>query len=423
MKIIMHGAAREVGRSCIELQSKQGSRFLLDCGLKLTELGTEYPVGLDQVSSLRAVFLSHAHLDHTGALPLFDHQGMRCPIIATPTTKALTRLLLEDALKIGRLQHAQLGYEQLDIDKALACMSNVQFNESGTIDGVPYQYFDAGHIPGSSSIVLALEKKRLLYTGDYNPQETLLMHGGSQDFDDVDIMITESTYGDRNHLPRAATERRFLQRVEDTLALGGKVLVPSFAVGRAQEMLLLLARKDWGVPIYIDGMALEATQLLLEHSDSLKEADKLREALRKVHQIRRGERRKILSKQSIVITTSGMLTGGPILEYIKHAHSDVNSAILLTGYQAEHTNGRLLIDKHHVYIDGWKTAVKCAIEQFDFSAHAGAGELKSVIRKISPHTLVVQHGDPAAVEHMRLWAAALGFDVRTPSLNEVVLID
>ncbi|MBI5398762.1 MBL fold metallo-hydrolase [Candidatus Woesearchaeota archaeon] len=422
MKLVMHGAAREVGRSCIELQSKQ-SRFLLDCGIKLTESGTEYPVGLERADAIRAVFLSHAHLDHTGALPLFDHRGMKCPIIATPTTKALTRLLLEDAFKIGRLQHAQLGYEQLDIDKALACMSNVQLNDSGTIDNVYYKYFDAGHIPGSSSIVLALENKKLLYTGDYNPQETLLMHGGSQDFGDVDIMITETTYGDRDHPPRTATERRLLQRIEDTLALGGKALVPSFAVGRAQEMLLLLARKDWGVPVYIDGMALEATQLLLEHPDSLKEADKLHEALRKAQQVRRGERHKIFSKQSIVITTSGMLTGGPIIDYIKHTHNDVNSAILLTGYQAEHTNGRLLMDKHHVYIDGWKTAVKCTVEQFDFSAHAGATELKRVIRKISPHTLVVQHGDPAAVEHMRLWAAALGFDVRTPSLNEVISID
>lgn len=422
MKLIMHGAAREVGRSCIELRSNQ-RRFLLDCGIKLTEQGTEYPVGLESPDTVNAVFLSHAHLDHSGALPLFDHQGMKCPIIATPTTKALTHLLLEDAFKIGRLQHAAVGYEQFDIDKALACMKNVQLNQSGTVEGAPYQYFNAGHIPGSSSVLLELERKKLLYTGDYNSQETRLMAGGTQDFDAVDIMITESTYGDRDHPSRTVTERRFLQRIEETLMLGGKVLIPSFAVGRAQEILLILARKDWGVPIYIDGMALEATCVLLEHSDSLKKADDLRDALRKVHQVRRGERRKIISKQSIVVTTSGMLTGGPILDYVKHAHQDVNSAILLTGFQAAHTNGRILMEKQHLYIDGWKTAVKCGIEQYDFSAHAGASELKRVIRKISPHTLVVQHGDPSAVEHMRLWSAALGFDVRTPALNEVVPLD
>jgi putative mRNA 3-end processing factor len=421
MRFSFHGATREVGRSCIEIAS-ENRRFLLDCGIKISENGTQYPIGCDDPRSLDAVFISHAHLDHTGALPRFDHDGMNCPIISTHMTKVLTSLLLHDAFKIGKLSHEQLGYEEEDIDSALRCMDNVDCRESGSIAGVKYEYFDAGHIPGSALVKLDLEGKRLLYTGDFNPAETELLKGSATDFSDTDVLVMESTYGDRDHPSRYQTERRFINSIEETLVRGGKVLVPSFAVGRAQELLLVLAKKDWGVPVYIDGMALDATKIVLDLPDTLKDAKALKDALSCVREVHKRDRNKLMGGPCIIVTTSGMLTGGPVMHYIKNIHSDPDSSILLTGYQAKETNGRLLLDNGYVFVDGFKTSVKCSVDQFDFSAHAGAKELKDFVRKVSPQKMFLVHGDPESVENMRLWAEALGFDVDIPVLGEVFTV-
>jgi putative mRNA 3-end processing factor len=162
MKLVFHGGAREVGRSCIEISTNK-KRLLLDCGLKLTHHGSDYPIGFNFVNDINAVFITHAHLDHTGALPLLDHKGMNCNIFATKTTKALTRLILKDAFKIGRITHQHLGYNKLDIKKVLGCMSRVVVDKQGRFDSINYEYFDAGHIPGSASIFLDVEGTTFLY--------------------------------------------------------------------------------------------------------------------------------------------------------------------------------------------------------------------------------------------------------------------
>ncbi|MFC1732980.1 MBL fold metallo-hydrolase [candidate division KSB1 bacterium] len=425
MKLTIHGAAKEVGRSCIELETDEKERFLFDAGVKLSEHGVEPPSEIKNPEKIRSVFISHAHLDHTGYLPTLDHLGMKCPIFATGATKAITKLLLLDAFKIGRLKREPLRYGKEDIEKAISFTRRVKVNEKGQIGKLRYRYFDAGHIPGSASVVVSVNTKKILYTGDINTSDTRLLRGAKTDYmkEDIDIMITEATYGNREHENRQKTEKEFLSEIEKTIERGGSVLIPAFAVGRAQEIISLLNTVNFGVPVYLDGMARKATEIILNFPKSVKNASELRDAYRHAKSVKgRIQRQNIETKQGIFVTTSGMLTGGPVIEYMKHiAHSPRNS-ILLTGYQAAHTNGRLLLEKGHVFIDGWKTNIQCNVKQFDFSAHSGQSQLRKMIKNVNPGKLIINHGDYEAVEDMYEWAQMLDIDVHSPDLGDKIII-
>jgi putative mRNA 3-end processing factor len=420
MHLIFHGGAKEVGRSCIEV-STGTERILLDCGLKLGPEGTEYPVGFDYVDNIDAVFISHAHLDHTGALPLLDHKGLDCPIFATKTTKTLTRLLLKDAFKIGKITHQHLGYTEADIKNVLSCMQRVQVDTKGSLNSISYEYFDAGHIPGSASIFIDVKGTALLYTGDINNAETRLHKAAETDFPHVDVMICESTYGDRDHPKRLKTEADFVRSIQSALKRGGSVVIPVFAIGRSQEILMVLAKQKFKVPVWFDGMGLKATAMTLENPRSIKSASDLKSALAGVRQVNGdAERMSAVKQQSIIVTTSGMLTGGPVMHYLKYLGSDPKNAVLLTGYQAEDTNGRLLLESGSVFIDGNRKVVKAEVKQFDFSAHAGLAELKKLVRKVKPKTVVFVHGEKRSVENLKEWADALGMDAYAPEVGDVI---
>lgn len=425
MKFIIHGAAREVGRSCIELITDTNKRFLLDAGVKLSEQGTEFPMPIQNPSEISAVFLSHAHLDHNGYLPMLDHQGMKCPIFATAATKALTKIILSDAFKIGRLRHEPLGYEEGDIEKAIGFTRRVKIDEKGKIDNLKFEYFDAGHIPGAASILLEADGKKIFYTGDINHNETRLLNMAEKGYmdHDIDVLITEATYGNREHANRQQTEKEFLAEIEETVERGGSALVPVFAVGRAQEIMLVLSKTDFGVPIYLDGMAKEATDLILDFPKTIKNAEELRKAYSKVRLVKgRIQRKNIAKGQGIFITTSGMMTGGPVIDYAKEMFNDPRSSILMTGYQGMHTNGRMLLDTGYIFIDGWKTKVTCKVRQFDFSAHSGQSGLRKMIKEMVPKQIIINHGDEAAAEDMHEWAQALDIKSINPMLGEKITL-
>lgn len=419
MKLVFHGGAREVGRSCIEVVTGK-KRLLLDCGLKLAEHGSEYPIGFDNVDDIDTVFISHAHLDHTGALPLLDHRGMDCPIFMTKATKALTRLILKDAFKIGKITHQHLGYDKTDIRKVLECIRNVKVDTKGSFDSISFEYFDAGHIPGAASILLRIDDTTLLYTGDINTIDTRLHRAAETDFPAVDVLICESTYGDRDHPPRDKAEREFLDSIQDTLRRGGSAIIPVFALGRSQEILQLLATRSFKATIYFDGMGIAATDIALENPDSIRSPAALKKAVGKVRLVKSdADRMAAVKTQSIIVTTSGMLTGGPVMHYVKYLN-DAKNSILLTGYQAEGTNGRLLLNEGKLFIDGWKTSMKCEVKQFDFSAHAGMAQLKALVRKVRPKKVFFIHGEDHSVQNLRIWADALGMEAYAPKLGEEI---
>ena len=389
----VHGAGGEVGRSCFTLTTSN-TKVILDCGVKLGE-ETEYPINPELITDADLAIISHAHLDHTGYLPLAYKQGLRCPVVLTSATKAITKILLKDSFNIDRMEHHKPEYSKEDIYGVQSLMKKARYNK--LYEGaIKYKFYDAGHIPGSASIVLQIGNKNILYTGDINTQETRLMHKANLKVEEeIDTLIMESTYGDRNHPARKEQEKDFKQNIKNTLRKGGRVLIPVFAVGRAQEILLMLADTNFKVPVYFDGMAKKVTESILRESDYIKEPKKLSKAYRRVKIVRRAyQRTQIAREPGIFITTSGMMEGGPVIDYLKYLWHDDKTAILLTGYQAEHTNGRLLLESNTVFIDGWKTKVKCFVKKYDFSAHADQQGLIEIARKVNPKKIILIHGDP-----------------------------
>lgn len=397
MRIVFHGSANEVGRNCVEVDDK----FLMDSGIKFTEEGTEYPAITD-VAKTKAVFLTHAHMDHSGALPMFNHLGLNCPIFSNPMIKDITKLLLKDSYHIEVVDRKHPVYNKSNITNVLSLMDHAPFDKPMEEAGAKFKFHYSGHIPGSASVELEHQGKSLLYTGDINCRDTRLMKGANINVKDVDALICECTYGDREHPPRKEVEDAFLAKITDVTERGGSVLIPVFAVGRAQEIMLLLRQRKFDVPVYLDGMSKKVTNLILRRPEFIKDADELAAAYRRIRPVEGHKERKEVGKdQSIVLTTSGMLDGGPAIEYLKYYCHNQKNAILLTGYQTDDSNGKLLLDQRRVYLDGIRHKVQAFVEKYDFSAHAGRSELIELIDKTQPKTLILHHGDPVALQSLK----------------------
>ena len=421
MHLKFHGAAQEVGRSCISLDDS----YLLDSGIKITPQGNEYPQIDIDLRTIKAVFLTHAHLDHSGALPLFNSKGLNCPIYCTHMTKLLAKLLLEDSLKIEYLTEKIAGYEKNNIRNVLINMEINKYDKWSYFKGGKYMLLYSGHIPGSSSILIEYKGKKILYTGDISLTETYLLKPLTyhKSIKNIDVVIIESTYGGENHPTRKQTEKEFLDCVQEILDKGGKVIVPCFAVGRSQEILLLLHQRNFQVPIYIDGMAKKVCNILLKKPDFINNPNQFKSVLNKIKFVAEKSRKRILRDQGIFVTTSGMLDGGPVLEYIKHCYADETCGILLTGYQSDESNGRLLLDSDKIDIDGERYKFNGIVKHFDFSGHAGHDELIEFIESISPKNVILQHGDVESLEELKKSLSKLTANVYVPKVGDTVKIE
>lgn len=413
--LIFHGAGCEVGRSCIEVLSGN-RRFLLDAGLKIIEERTEppvYPTEISDINGIESVFITHAHLDHCGALPLLNFHGLDCPIYCTSLTKALAKVMLEDSLKVEMIEENEPEYTRKNIRNALRLMVPVEYDKVYSYSDLRFTAIDAGHIPGSASFLIDADGKKILYTGDINTEDSQLLSGAgdyaksARAAGGVDVAIIESTYGDQDHMPRQKVEKEFLERSYMTYATGGSAIIPVFALGRSQEILMLLSESKNPLPIYFDGMGQKLTRIMLEFPHFLRDERALRKAFNAARLVKGWkDRAEIIKERGIFLTTSGMLEGGPVLDYLDHLWFDTKNSILLTGYQAEGTNGRALMSERKVKIkthegDEVVRNVKCYVESFDFSSHSGATNLVNVIESISPGKVVLQHGDPPALEAMK----------------------
>ncbi len=369
----------------------------------------DYPAKMFDSRTLDGVFLSHAHMDHSGGLPFFEHYRMGCPIFCTRVTKEITKILLRDSQKIQHMRRLCEAFNKPDMKKVLADVQLVRFDLPGHHRTVKFEFFNAGHIPGSACVKLEIEGKTLLYTGDYNTRTTALMEPARPaEWGAVDILVTEATYGAREHADRARLEAAFLNRIEKVLDRGGRVLIPVFAVGRAQEVLLMLAKRRWKAPIYIDGMAKKVTRVTMNApSRYVRDKDVLKRMYAKMKVIDTpGKRDTAAGRPGIYVSTSGMLQGGPALTYLEHLYDDPLSAVLLTGYQVNNTTGFILDQDHEWNRHGETVPVKCDVFRYDFSAHLSRSDIQQTILATRPSILVFNHGNPAAITHMVEWARA-----------------
>ncbi|HMB49755.1 MAG TPA: MBL fold metallo-hydrolase, partial [Natronoarchaeum rubrum] len=234
---------------------------------------------------------------------------------------------------------------------------------------------------------------------------------------DADVVICESTYADVDHGPRAEVERRFAESVKTTLWEGGTVVVPAFAIGRTQEILLVCAAHD--IPCYVDGMGQGVTRMLRRHPEFVRDADALQRATSHARFVtgRDGQRKRIADQQTAIVTTSGMLSGGPAMTYVPAIRANPTNKVTMTGYQVEGTPGRELLETGSAEFDGRVLPVSARVEQYDFSAHADRGGILDVLDDYRDAEILVNHGDrcEAFAEELR----AAGFDASAPALGDV----
>lgn len=382
------------------------NKVLFDYGMTPSD-PPGYPMPLPP--GLGNAFLSHAHLDHIGMAPVIARKGTT--VIATGTTCRMAEIMLEDALKVARLEGYTSQYSPKDVRRLLTNMRPVDNGDIFRLNGAEVELTPAGHIPGAA-MFLYRGTKDILFTGDVQRGPSHLV--GPSRMLPCDVLVMESTYAGREHPDRAATEVDFVRAVETVLEAGGRVVIPAFAMGRSQEIMMVLAGK--GFNVWIDGMARAVNDAYVRSGRGLRDPHAFRDALNGVNIVQgKRDRYEAAHSADVVISPSGMLDGGPALYYLGSIARDPKSAVFLTGYQVEGSNGRELVESGTITIGGVKLRPSCQVQKFDFSSHAGHSDLVAMAREASPKTVVLMHGDKREILKQALEGE---FNVITPENGE-----
>jgi putative mRNA 3-end processing factor len=376
------GGASEVGRLGMVLKSGPTS-VLFDYGL-LPKDPPQYPMPAPPVDGM---FVSHAHLDHTGMIPWITRR-QDVDVVLTPPTADVADLLLQDSLKIADAEGFDAPFNDHDLRTARRRFRTIDFGDNVDMEDLEVTAHPAGHIPGATMYEVN-GNQTMLFTGDLHTLTTDLVWGAKPV--KCDTLFVESTYAGRQHPERLKSEYAFLKKVEQVVNRGGIALVPSFAVGRTQDIILALAKARHEV--WLDGMGKKVNSIYVEHPEYIRSAKKLRQAMHRVKVVDSPRARELALRGEVIVCTSGMLDGGPVLHYLDAIREDPKSAILLTGYQVEGTNGRKLVDTGSVDLYGVAVDIKIEWQKFDFSAHAGHDELIRFIEGCDPQRVVLMHGE------------------------------
>ncbi|KPQ06809.1 MAG: metallo-beta-lactamase family protein [Rhodobacteraceae bacterium HLUCCA12] len=456
-RLTFHGAAQAVTGSCFRLETEAGA-ILVDCGMfqgPKTEKELNYRPFPFPPAGIGAVVVTHAHIDHSGLLPKLVREGYSGPIHATAATVDLAGAMLPDSAHIQAVEVTQLNrrkarwhddpvepiYDGADVDRTLAQMVAQPYDDwFAVLPGVRGRFWNAGHMLGSASLELEVAISghkaplRLLFSGDLGPAAKLL-HPDPEAPTGLDYVICESTYGDTDRPATSEDARRRLLRDEVRKAMhpDGTLLIPSFAVERAQELVAdLMQLMDEGelppIPVYVDSpLALKATRVFAQHRSELENGKRFRKGLdsRNLHFTQTVEQSIALDSQRgfhIVIAASGMCEAGRIRHRLKNWIWRDEATVLFVGFQAEGTLGRILQDgATSIRIQGEAFAVRARIRSIDlYSGHADGTELAAWIRAREPiaHAVFLVHGEPPAIDGL---AARLEADYGPDRLIRPVL--
>ncbi|MBI2050228.1 MAG: MBL fold metallo-hydrolase [Parcubacteria group bacterium] len=442
MRITFHGAAQNVTGSKHLIETEGGFRLLLDCGFhqghrsEAERLNRTFPM---VASSIGAAILSHAHLDHCGLLPLLVKQGFDGPIYATPATIDVAEAMLLDAAHIQESdteylnRHLQKNqnpieplYTQDDVAATMRQFKPAEYVHLGggwtsLSDSVRFKMYDAGHILGSAVAVIEIKEsgrtKTLAFTGDLGRKNAPILRDPDPIRENVDILLSEATYGDRVHEPQAKTEKIVAELIERAIKRQSKIIVPAFALGRTQELIYLLHQmfhiKGFPrIPVYLDSpLAARVTEIFKKHRnvfdnqtwkdfDPEKDVPLMFEGLSYAVTTEESKRLNEMGGPLMVISASGMMEAGRVLHHLKNSITHPNNAILITGYQAENTLGRRIQDGvSPVRIFNRTYDVKARVETAHaLSAHADQAELLEYIASVRGLSkLFLVHGEARAM--------------------------
>lgn len=431
----------------------EGKRILMDCGLfqgfKQLRLRNWKPLPIDP-ASIDLVLLSHAHIDHSGYIPLLVKSGFKGPIYCTRPTLSLCEILLpdsghlqereaEDANRYGYSRHnpALPLYTQADAENCLKQFETVKFSEPLHLGkGITVNFVEAGHILGAASLRIETEKFSLGFSGDLGRYDDPIMHDPTP-ISSVDYLLVESTYGDSVH-PHEDPEDRLEEIITRTYQRGGTVLIPSFAVGRAQSLLfhivrLLRDKRIPDMPVFLDSpMAINASEIFVQHSAAHRlTQDEARAMCDVAIYTRHGQESRKLDtdeRPKIIISASGMATGGRILHHLKYYAPDPKNTILFAGYQAGGTRGAAMLKgANRIKIHGKYHNVRAEVQNLHMlSAHADSNELMRWLGNFTkpPKRTFIVHGEPEASDALRLriteeldWPVTLPEQAETWSLR------
>jgi len=447
------GAAREVTGSC-HLLHVNGRTVALDCGLfqghrtEARDKNRALPLPVDK---LDALVLSHAHIDHCGRLPLLVARGYANRIWATAATRDLTAVMLADSAHIQEKDAEFLARKHRDADPPLYTMRDAA-RVADLMVGVPYAqtfdvvpgvratYVDAGHILGSASVILdcteGTDTRRLVFSGDIGRRGLPIIRdpvppGGA------DVVIMESTYGDRDHGPMDASRAMLARIITETAARGGKVLIPAFALGRTQEVVydlhaMLRTGEIPSIPIFIDSpLATDVTTVFQMHPEVRDQSEDLVQEVPRLFRFSLAQYTRDVAESKalnsrpgpmIIIAASGMCESGRILHHLANNAADPRTTILIVGFQAEHTLGRRIVERREtIRIFGEDVPLRARVEVLDgYSAHADRNELLwwlESVRAASPRLRQVYlvHGEPGAQDALAALLAPKGYSVSCPS--------
>ncbi len=426
MKITFYGGAGEVGRSCFLLEDGENN-LMLDCGIKLGEK-TEYPAISDEkLGEVRNMVITHAHLDHSGYLPHVYAKGAKPKVFLTKPTRDLISVLLSDYRRIQK--DDENIFKQKDVDAVLKSANSVEYNENTKSD-FDFTLMNAGHILGSAMV--RVNDFNLVYSGDICMRKTRVLEACERNIS-AETLIVESTYGGKKDvLPSFKdSSARLVASITKTLDNGGWVIIPCFAVGRAQEILLMLddyMRSGVLAPakIYVEGM-INKTMRIYRHNayyanDDIKKRILMSEddpfKSRFFHQSRSKTREDVLDEPCIVVTTSGMLSGGPVLYYLERLGGDPKTKMIFVGYQAEGTLGRKIVDGEKKVIAGEKEVeIKMQVEQIRMSGHPDYNELLQFIKGVKGlKKVILVHGE----KHDLKDALEKKYEVLMPKVGETL---
>ena len=420
MKVSILGAAKEVGRSAFLVNGNQ-TTILMDYGV-LLKREPIFPMHV-QPKDIDAVILTHAHLDHSGFTPyLFLSDSVETNVFSTLPTFDLSQLLIEDMIKISGFY---LPFEYIDLLTMMKHSKNLQYREPRMINDFKVTLHESGHIIGGATILVEHKEKRLFYTGDINTRGSKLLRPADLDFDEVDLLIIESTYSQSEQMPREQSERELLEFAYEVIERGGTLFIPAFSVERAQEIACVLKTYNFPHKVVMDGMALKANEIMLKHPTFLKNAEIFKKSVGEAEWISGWNRRKrVVKEPCIIISPAGMLVGGSAVFYMQEVAKSDKNGIALVSFQGEGTPGRALLEKRVTILDGKVRKCLADVKRFEFSGHNSRSELFEILDRIkgNPKVLTVHGDESSCTKFAEQIREKYGYDAKAPDTGEVIEI-